>query len=53
MRREYVHVGLLSNADRAMSSIVQWIDDCVVDAVEAPRITDPARPNLTAADIRL
>ncbi len=53
MRREYVHVGLLSDADRAMSSIVQWIDDCVVDAVEAPRITDPARPNLTAADIRL
>lgn len=53
MRREYVHVGLLNDEDRAMSSIVHWINDCVVDAVEAPRIADPARPNLTAADIRL
>ncbi len=53
MRREVVHVGLLDDADSAMSSIVHWINDCVVDAVEAPRVYDPARPNLTAADIRL
>ncbi len=53
VRRELVHVGLLNDADSAMSSIVHWINDRVVDAVEAPRINDPARPNLTAAGIRL
>ncbi len=47
-RRESVSVGLLDDEDSAMSSIVYWINDRVVDAVEAPRVNDPARPDLTS-----
>ncbi len=52
-RSQPVMVGLVEDEDRAMSSIVRWINDCVVDAVEAPRVDDPARPDLTATDIKL
>lgn len=52
-RRESVSVSLLDDEDSAMSSIVHWINDRVVDAVEAPRVSDPARPNLTSSQIRL
>ena len=45
-------VGLLEDEDRAMSSIVRWMNDCVVDAVEAPRVADPARPDLTVKSIQ-
>lgn len=48
-----VSVGLLNDEDSAMSSIVHWINDRVVDAVEAPRVHDPARPDLTSSRIRL
>lgn len=52
-RREVVQVGLMNDEESIMSSIVLWLNDCVVDAVEAPRVADPARPNLTSSDIRL
>jgi hypothetical protein len=52
-RRELVQVGLMNDEESTMSSIVLWLNDCVVDAVEAPRVADPARPNLTSSDIRL
>lgn len=52
-RSQPVMVGLLEDEDRAMSSIVRWMNDCVVDAVEAPRVADPARPDLTATDMKL
>lgn len=48
-----VSVGLLADEDSAMSSIVHWINERVVDAVEAPRVSDPARPDLTSSNIRL
>lgn len=53
VRSKSVSVGLLDDEDSAMSSIVQWINDIVVDAVSAPRVSDPARPNLTSSRIRL
>ena len=52
-RRESVSVSLLDDEDSAMSSIVHWINDRVVDAVEAPRVSDPARPDLTSSRISL
>ena len=52
-RAQSVMVGLLNDEDSAMSSIVHWINDRVVDAVEAPRVNDPARPDLTSSNIRL
>ena len=52
-RREPVQVGLMNDEESIMSSIVLWLNDCVVDAVESPRVADPARPNLTSSDIRL
>ena len=52
-RGEAIQVGLLQDEDSAMSSILHWINDRVVDAVEAPRVTDPARPDLTSSHIRL
>lgn len=52
-RRESVQIGLLDDEDSAMSSIVHWLNDRVVDAVESPRIVEPARPDLTASDIQL
>ena len=52
-QKEAVQVGLLNDADSAMSSIVHWMNQCVVDALEEPRITEPPRPDLTAANIRL
>ncbi len=51
--RKTVMVGLLNDEDSAMSSIVRWMDECVVNAVQAPRVNDPARPDLTAAGLRL
>lgn len=48
-----VSVGLLNDEDSAMSSILHWINDRVVDAVEAPRVSEPARPDLTSSRIRL
>ena len=51
-RREVVQVGLMNDEESIMSSMVLWLNDCVVDAVEAPRVMDPARPNLTSSDIR-
>ena len=51
-RREAVQVGLMNDEESIMSSMVLWLNDCVVDAVEAPRVMDPARPNLTSSDIR-
>jgi hypothetical protein len=47
-----VQVGLMNDEESIMSSMVLWLNDCVVDAVEAPRVMDPARPNLTSSDIR-
>lgn len=52
-RGEEILVGLLQDEDSAMSSILHWINDRVVDAVEAPRVSDPARPDLTSSHIRL
>lgn len=52
-RSEAILVGLLQDEDSAMSSILHWINDRVVDAVEAPRVSDPARPDLTSSHIRL
>ena len=52
-RGEAILVGLLPDEDSAMSSIVHWINDRVVDAVEAPRVSEPARPDLTSSNIRL
>lgn len=52
-RRESVMVGLLNDEDSAMSSIVRWMDECVVNAVQTPRMHDPARPDLTVSDMRL
>ena len=51
--REAVQVGLLNDEDSAMSSIVRWMDECVVNAVQAPRVHDPARPDLTVSGIKL
>ncbi|MEE1266339.1 MAG: hypothetical protein UHH87_08635 [Akkermansia sp.] len=51
--RVAVQVGLLNDEDSAMSSIVRWMDECVVNAVQAPRVYDPARPDLTASGIKL
>ena len=48
-----VLVGLLQDEDSAMSSILHWINDRVVDAVQTPRVSDPARPDLTSSHIRL
>ena len=52
-RGNAVQVGLLKDEDSAMSSIVHWINDCVVDAVQAPRVVAPARPDLTASHMLL
>ena len=51
--RESVLVGLLNDEDSAMSSIVRWMDECVVNAVQSPRVHDPARPDLTVSGIKL
>lgn len=51
--RVAVQVGLLNDEDSAMSSIVRWMDECVVNAVQAPRVYDPARPDLTVSGIKL
>ena len=48
-----VQVGLLQDEDSAMSSILHWMNNRVVDAVEAPRVNDPARPDLTSSNILL
>ena len=52
-RSEAVQVGLLNDEDSAMSSIVRWLNDCVVDAVETPRFIEPARPNLISSERQL
>lgn len=52
-RRDVVQVGLMNDEESVMSSIVLWLNDCVVDAVEAPRVVAPARPNLISSDIKL
>lgn len=46
-RSSEVQVNLLKDEDSAMSSIVHWLNDCVVDAIEAPRVVAPPRPDLT------
>ncbi len=45
-RRETISVGLLDDADSAAISVIHWLNDCVVDAVETPHIVNPARPLL-------
>lgn len=51
--REAVMVGLLNDEDSAMSSIVRWMDEYVVNAVQMPRVHEPARPDLTVSGIKL
>ncbi len=46
--REQVRVGLVQDADSAIADVLLWLNDCVVDAVESPRVFEPARPLLTA-----
>ncbi len=47
-REETIRVGLLNDADSAVTSIIHWLNDCVVEAVETPHIVTPARPELHA-----
>ncbi len=47
-RREHVRVGLVQDAESAVADVLHWINDCVVDAVEAPHVFEPARPLLSA-----
>lgn len=48
-----VVVGLLNDEDSAMSSIVHWMNDCMVEALETPRVSDPARPDLSSSHLQL
>ncbi len=47
-RREQVRVGLVQDAESAVADVLLWMNDRVVDAVEAPQVFEPARPMLTA-----
>ncbi len=47
-RRECVSVGLVQDAESAVADALLWMNDCVVDAVESPRVFEPDRPLLTA-----
>ncbi len=46
--REQVSVGLVQDAESAVAGVLHWLNDCVIDAVEAPQVFEPARPRLTA-----
>ncbi len=47
-RREQVRVGLVQDAESAVAEVLHWLNDAVVDALESPRVYEPARPLLTA-----
>ncbi len=47
-RRESVRIGLVQDAESAVADMLHWMNDCVVEAVEAPQVFEPARPLLTA-----
>ncbi len=47
-RREQVRIGLVQDAESAVADVLHWMNDCVVDAVEAPQFFEPDRPRLTA-----
>ncbi len=46
-RREQIRVGLVQDAESAMTDVLHWLNDRVVDAVEAPQVFEPARPRLS------
>ncbi len=48
LREETIRVGLVNDAESAVTSIIHWLNDCVVEAVETPHIVTPARPQLNA-----
>ncbi len=47
-REEKIRVGLVNDEDSAVISIIHWLNDCVVEAVETPHVVTPARPRLHA-----
>ncbi len=47
-RRESVRIGLVQDAESAIADVLHWMNDRVVDAVEAPQVFEPDRPRLTA-----
>ncbi len=46
-RVETVRVGLVQDAESAVAHVLHWLNDCVVTAVESPRMFEPSRPRLT------
>ncbi len=46
-RHEKVSITLLPDAESAVAGVLHWLNGCVVDAVESPRVFEPARPRLT------
>ncbi len=46
--RETVRIGLVQDAESAVANVLHWLNDRVVDAVEAPQVFEPDRPRLTA-----
>lgn len=46
-RKSQMQVRLLKDADAVMTAMIHWLDETVVPAVRAPRVSDPDRPLLT------
>ena len=46
-RVEKVCVNLMKDEDSVIIGMIHWLDDCVARALDAPRVVEPPRPELT------